>query len=67
MHANGNPLQYSCLKNPTDGVAWCRLLRPWGRKKLDTTEQLHFSLCKLEGSRSLFNFTYDKNNFTSDS
>ena len=19
---NGNPLQYSCLENPTDGVAW---------------------------------------------
>ena len=19
---NGNPLQYSCLKNPTDGEAW---------------------------------------------
>ena len=24
--ANGNPLQYSCLENPTDGGAWCRLL-----------------------------------------
>ena len=23
---NGNPLQYSCLENPTDGGAWCRLL-----------------------------------------
>ena len=23
---NGNPLQYSCLENPMDGVAWCRLL-----------------------------------------
>ena len=23
---NGNPLQYSCLKNPMDGGAWCRLL-----------------------------------------
>ena len=22
----GNPLQYSCLENPTDGGAWCRLL-----------------------------------------
>ena len=20
---NGNPLQYSCLENPTDGGAWC--------------------------------------------
>ena len=23
---NGNPLQYSCLKNPMDRGAWCRLL-----------------------------------------
>ena len=33
---NGNPLQYSCLKNPMDGglVGYS----PWGRKKSDTTE-----------------------------
>ena len=31
---NGNPLQYSCLENPTDRGAWC----PWGRKEADTTE-----------------------------
>ena len=30
---NGNPLQYSCLENPTDGGAWC----PWGRKDSITT------------------------------
>ena len=23
---NGNPLQYSCLENPMDREAWCRLL-----------------------------------------
>ena len=23
---NGNPVQYSCLENPMDGGAWCRLL-----------------------------------------
>ena len=23
---NGNPLQYSCLENPMDGGAWCKLL-----------------------------------------
>ena len=22
----GNPFQYSCLENPMDGGAWCRLL-----------------------------------------
>ena len=25
-HQFGNPLQYSCLENPMDGGAWCRLL-----------------------------------------
>ena len=40
---NGNPLQYSCLENPMDGGAWC----PWGRKELDTTEQLHLSKCEV--------------------
>ena len=31
----GNPLQYSYLKNPIDRGAWkC----PWGRKESDTTE-----------------------------
>ena len=32
-----NPLQYSCLENPMDRGTW-RGYRPWGRKKLDTTE-----------------------------
>ena len=37
---NGNPLQYSGLENPMDRslVGYS----PWGRKELDTTEQLHF-------------------------
>ena len=36
---NGSPLQYCCLENPMDRGAW---QAPWGRKVLDTTEQLHF-------------------------
>ena len=32
---NGNPLQCSCLENPRDGGAWCRL---WGRIESDTTD-----------------------------
>ena len=36
---NGNPLQYSCLENPTDGGAWWATK---GRKESDMTEQLHF-------------------------
>ena len=26
---NGNPLQYSCLENPMDGGAWCRVGHDW--------------------------------------
>ena len=36
---SGNPLQYSCLKIPrTEEPGTVQ----WGRKELDTTEQLHF-------------------------
>ena len=35
---NGNPFQYSCLENPMDGGAWCRLLSMGS----DTTERFHF-------------------------
>ena len=39
---NGNPLQYSCLRNPMDrGACWTS---PWGCKELDVTEhtQQHY-------------------------
>ena len=39
--ANGNPLQYSCLKNP-HGQRRLADYSPWGCKELDTTELLHF-------------------------
>ena len=47
---NGNPLQCSCLENPMDGGAWLRSTdySPWGRKELDTTERLHFTLYGCE-------------------
>ena len=36
---NGNPLQYSRLKNPMDrGDWWGLLYSPWGRTESDTTE-----------------------------
>ena len=35
---HGNPLQYSCLENPTDRGAWRATYNPWGLKELDTTE-----------------------------
>ena len=36
---NGNPLQYSCLKNPVDRGTWLGY-SPWCRKESDTTERL---------------------------
>ena len=41
---SGNPLQYSCLENPIDGQRSLVGYSPWGRKDLDTTEQLHIHL-----------------------
>ena len=38
---NGNPLQYSCLKNPMDRGAWLGY-SPWGPKESDMTERCHF-------------------------
>ena len=38
---NGNPLQYSCLENPMDGGAWCRLLS-MGSQRVGMTERFHF-------------------------
>ena len=36
---NGNPLQYSCLKNPMHRGAWQELdITPWTGKELDITE-----------------------------
>ena len=40
---NGNPLQYSCLENPSlPGGAWLALVH--GVAELDMTECLHFTL-----------------------
>ena len=36
---HGNPFQYSCLENP-HGQRSLAGYSPWGRKELDTTEQL---------------------------
>ena len=40
---NGNPLQYSCLENPTDKGSWGWLgvgYSPWGHREVDMTEWL---------------------------
>ena len=44
---NGNPLQYSCLGNPTDRGAWWTTVLGV-TKELDTTECLTLSLLILE-------------------
>ena len=41
---NGNPFQYSCLKNSMDRGAWGGY-SPWGRKELDATERCASSMC----------------------
>ena len=41
---NGNPLQYSCLENPMDVGAWCRLLCPWDSPGKSTGVECHFLL-----------------------
>ena len=33
----GNPLQYSCLKNPMDRGGWWATVSPWGGKESDMT------------------------------
>jgi len=37
---NGNPLQYSCLGNPTDREAWWAIVHG-GCKELDKTEMIY--------------------------
>ena len=34
---NGNPVQYSCLKNPMNRGAWYTGYSPWGCKELERT------------------------------
>ena len=38
---NGNPLQYSCLKNPTGRKAWWA--SPKSHEELDTTKRLRIN------------------------
>ena len=42
---DGNPLQYSCLENPTDRGAWQATVKG-GRKESDRADQLTLSLGK---------------------
>ena len=44
---NGNPLQYSCLKNHMDRGAW-ETNSPWGHTQSETTEHSYKNL-KING------------------
>ena len=46
---NGNPLQYSCLENPMDGGAWCRLLS-MGSQRVGHDWATSLSLKKIKGT-----------------
>ena len=34
---NGNPSQYSCVRNPMERGAWWATYHPWGHMELDMT------------------------------
>ena len=54
---NGNPLQYSCLENPTGRGGSLVGCSPWGLEESDTTERLHFHFslsCIGEGNGNPF-------------
>ena len=47
---HGNPLQYSCLENP-HGQRSLEGFSPWGRKELNTTEQLTYRHTHVESKK----------------
>ena len=49
---HGNPLQYSCLKNPMDGGIWQATGHGWGCKKSDTTEHIPYTLLLQDTTHS---------------
>ena len=49
---NGNPLQYSCLKNPMDGGIWQATGHGWGCKESDTTEHIPYTLLLQDTTHS---------------
>ena len=61
---NGNPLQYSCLENPMDGGAWCRLLSMGSQRvRHDWATSLSFFLCiydQIEVSLFIWRFRYSR-------
>ena len=51
VQGNGNPLQYSCLKNPMDGGVWWAAVHGVAKSRTrlrDFTSTLHFHALKEE-------------------
>ena len=63
---NGNPLQYSCLKNPMDRGAW-KTYSPKSHKEPDTPERLSTSIFRQLTftyiQNYIFSYTMEKNRF----
>ena len=56
---NGNPFQYSCLEKSHRRRSLVGY-NPWGRKELDTTEQLHFHVTILQIYLHMYEITQEK-------
>ena len=63
---NGNPLQYSCLENPMDGGAWCRLLS-MGSQRVghNWATSLHFILKRCNQQGLTFQNLYTNSSYRS--
>ena len=44
---SGNPLQYSCLENPTDRGAWRATIHGVAKSRTQLTNNVYFSLTKI--------------------
>ena len=58
LKQNSNPLQYSCLENPMDGQAWCRLLSMGSQSRAqlsDFTSLTHEKISKKQKRRTFHN------------
>ena len=41
---NGDPLQYSCLRNPMEREVWQVIYSPWSQKELYITEHAQMQI-----------------------
>ena len=53
-----NPLQYSCLENPTDRGAWRATVHELTRNQTQVSKQAHTLNCKLLGKMDAHTLLY---------